>query len=76
MSVVSGQPKKKNTPIPVIKLQNTSNVLFQSLIIIQVVFLLLSLLLNVAGYCIRWRSRKLNFVKALLVVLTISSPIC
>ena len=30
MSVVSGQPKKKNTPIPLIKPQNTSHVLFQS----------------------------------------------
>lgn len=71
MSVVSGQ-LKKTTQTPVIKPQNKSNVLFQSLIIIQAVFLLLSLLLNVAGYCIRCRSRKLNFVKALLVVLTIS----
>ena len=31
MSVVGGQPK--NTQIPVIKQQNTSNALFQSLII-------------------------------------------
>ena len=33
MSVVGGQPKKKNTQIPVIKPQNRSNALFKSLII-------------------------------------------
>ena len=33
MSVVGGQPKKKNTQMPVIKQQNTSKALFSSLII-------------------------------------------
>ena len=33
MSVVGGQPKKKNKQIPVIKQQNTSNALFLSSII-------------------------------------------